>query len=184
LIRERVAKENPLNPTYQDDLAGTLRNVAEIEMSQLHWREAHKRLERAIEKEQMALAAMPRHPAFHRGLVRALLDSIKVLLALDQPVEAIRVKRELMSLPRESPNDFYDATCALALSVPAMPAEQRQALAAEAVQTLKQAVDAGWTDAQRMSRDRDLASLFNREDFRRLVATLFDTGFPADPFAR
>ena len=55
-------------------------------------------------------------------------------------------------------------------------------LAAEAVQTLKQAVDAGWTDAQRTNRDNDLASLRHREDFRRLVATLFDSSFPADPF--
>ncbi len=94
------------------------------------------------------------------------------------------MKRALMLLSRETPNDFYDVTCALALIIPVMPAEERQVLAAEAVQTLKQAVDAGWTDAQRTNRDNDLASLRHREDFRRLVATLFDSSFPADPFAR
>ena len=62
--------------------------------------------------------------------------------------------------------------------------EQKQALAAEAVQTLRDAVAAGWQDAQHTSRDPDLAPLRDRDDFRRLLAELFDRGFPADPFAR
>jgi hypothetical protein len=32
--------------------------------------------------------------------------------------------------------------------------------------------------------DADLAPLREREDFCRLLADLFDSGFPADPFAR
>ena len=34
------------------------------------------------------------------------------------------------------------------------------------------------------SRDPDLAPLYDRDDFRRLVNDLFDRGFPDDPFAR
>jgi hypothetical protein len=49
---------------------------------------------------------------------------------------------------------------------------------------LREAVRAGWNDAQHTSRDPDLAPLRDRDDFRRLVAELFDRGFPADPFAR
>jgi hypothetical protein len=33
-------------------------------------------------------------------------------------------------------------------------------------------------------RDPDLAPLRERQDFTRLLADLFDRGFPADPFAR
>ena len=184
VIRERLAKDNRMNPTYQDDLGGTLRNVAELEMGEQHWREAQKLLERAIEKQQTALAAMPRHPAFHRGLVQDLLDSMKVFLALEEPEKAIRVRRELLSLPRENPDDYYDIACALALSVSITPAEERHTLSAEAVQTLQQAVAAGWSDARRTSRDNDLACLRDREDFGRLLADMFDRSFPADPFAK
>ena len=38
------------------------------------------------------------------------------------------MKRALMLLPRETPNDFYDVTCALALIIPVMPAEERHSV--------------------------------------------------------
>ena len=65
-----------------------------------------------------------------------------------------------------------------------MQEDQRPALEAEAVQLLKQAIAAGWSNAQQTSRDPDLAPLRDRDDFRRLLAELFDKGFPADPFAK
>jgi hypothetical protein len=65
-----------------------------------------------------------------------------------------------------------------------MRGEQRQALAADAVQRLKEAMAAGWNDAGKTNSDPDLAPLRDREDFSRLLADLFDRGFPADPFAR
>jgi tetratricopeptide (TPR) repeat protein len=181
--RERLAKDDPLIPTYQHDLGDTMRAIAEIEMSQLRWRDALPRLEHAIEHERVALAAAPHHPAYRSGLDHALLDLMNVLLALDQPTLAIRTQRELLSLPRESPNDIYDVACALALCVPITPGKPGQAAAADAVRALRQAVAAGWKDAGRTSRDKDLVSLRDRDDFRQLLAELYDRGFPADPFA-
>ena len=70
------------------------------------------------------------------------------------------------------------------LCLPIVKAEERQSLAAEAVKTLRQAIEAGWRDAGRTSRDTGLHLLRDRDDFRRLVGALFDSGFPADPFAR
>ncbi len=72
----------------------------------------------------------------------------------------------------------------MASSIPITRGEQRQTLAANAVQTLKRAIAAGWNDAGKTSSDPDLAPLRDRDDFRRLLAELFDHGFPADPFAR
>ena len=57
-------------------------------------------------------------------------------------------------------------------------------MAAEAVQTLERAIDAGWNNAGKTNRDPDLAPLHDRDDFRRLLAKLCDRGFPADPFAQ
>jgi len=72
------------------------------------------------------------------------------------------------------------------LSLSSRRTERRegQALAAEAVQVLKQAVTAGWSDAKHMNRNPALYPLHDRADFRRLMAEMFDRGFPANPFAR
>ena len=46
---------------------------------------------------------------------------------------------------------------------------------------------AGYSTPKRlahMTRDSDLDALRDRADFRRLLAELFDRGFPRDPFAR
>jgi hypothetical protein len=108
----------------------------------------------------------------------------KVHQALNQPAEAIQARREWADLVRGNPNALYDVTCALALTVPLVPGDQKQVLAAEAVQWLREAIAAGWHDAVHTSRDSDLDPLRDRDDFRRLLAELFDRGFPTDPFAQ
>ena len=72
----------------------------------------------------------------------------------------------------------------LALSVPLEQGQARQVHAAEAVQMLRQAVAAGWSNPVHTSRDLDLIPLQDRDDFRRILAELFDRGFPDEPFAR
>ena len=55
-----------------------------------------------------------------------------------------------------------------------------------AMDWLRKAVAAGWNTPRhiaQMARDPDLDALRHRPDFRRLLAGLFDQGFPADPFA-
>jgi tetratricopeptide (TPR) repeat protein len=183
-IHERLVRDNPSVHAYQSALGGTLNNLAEIEMRLGRWHEARQHLERAIARQPAALAGMPRHPTYPRALRGHLLNLAKVNQALDQPAEALRLLEELLTLPRGNATDLYTVACALALSVPLTRGEQgQQALAAEAVQTLNAAIAAGWNDAGKTSRDPDLAPLRDRDDFRRLLAKLFDDGFPRYPFA-
>jgi hypothetical protein len=126
---------------------------------------------------------MPRDPFYQKVYKACQVDLVRVHQALKQPTEAIRATREMAALVQKDPSDLYNVACALALCVPLTRGEPQQALAAEAVQTLKQAIAAGWHNAQNTSRDPDLAPLRDRDDFRRLLAKLFDRGFPADPFA-
>jgi hypothetical protein len=49
----------------------------------------------------------------------------------------------------------------------------------EAMDVLRQAVEFGFRDARRLSKDAALAALRPRADFRALV---MDLGFPPDPF--
>ena len=188
-IRERLARDNPSVHSYQGTLGIALRNIAEIEMSQGRWRDAREHLERATERQRGALAAMPHIRLYRERLITTLVDLSKVWRALDKPAEADRVAVEVMRVAREgaelaqrNPGDLYSAACGLALCVGPAPPEQRQALADEAAEMLKQAVAAGWNNAQLTNRDPDLASLHDRDDYRSLVAELFDRSFPAEPF--
>ena len=76
----------------------------------------------------------------------------------NQPAEAIRTMQEFDDGGRRRIRPISTMSPApWRLSVPLTPGEQQQALAVEAVQTLKQAIAAGWNDAQHTSRDPDLA---------------------------
>jgi serine/threonine-protein kinase len=183
-ILERLVREHPSIPKYRSHLGGTMNNIALIEKNQGRWREARQWLERAIEHQRAALSFVPRHPVYGQFLRNHLSNLTGVHQALNQPAEAIRTAREFATLVRGSPAGLYEAACLLALSVPLTRGEDRQALAAEAVQTLREAVAAGWSDAGHAARDPDLAPLRDHADLHRLMAELFDRGFPADPFAR
>jgi hypothetical protein len=103
--------------------------------------------------------------------------------ALKQPAEAAQVSREWAELVRGDPADMYNVACSLSACVPLTPGEPGRTLAAEAVEMLGRAVATGWSNAQHTARDPDLDPLRDRDDFRRLLAELFDRGFPARPFA-
>jgi hypothetical protein len=65
--------------------------------------------------------------------------------------------------------------------------KEAKADADKAMTWLAKAVEAGYQKPQhlaQMMRDRDLDALRDRADFHRLLAELFDRGFPNDPFAR
>jgi hypothetical protein len=50
------------------------------------------------------------------------------------------------------------------------------------METLRQAVTAGYQKASRIAKDPDLAPLRDRDDFQGLLAQMFDRSFPRDPF--
>ena len=182
-IHETLVQEPSPSPDNQSELARTLSNLATLDMDQGRWLQAKRRLERATEHQRKAVAAIPRHPLYRRFLSLQLLKLTQVHMELNQPTEAVRLARGRAVLMRGSPTDLYDVACDLASIVLLVPGDQKQTLAAEAVQRLKEAIDAGWDDAAQMSRESDLDPLRDRDDFRRLLAEPFDRGFPSDPFA-
>jgi tetratricopeptide (TPR) repeat protein len=182
-ISERLAHDHPSVHSHQSGLGISLNNIATLEMRPGQWPEAREHLERAIAYQRAALAMMPRHPVDQQALRAHQLNLMKVYHTLNKTADATRMMRELEELARGKPTELYDVACAVAASAPLARGEQRQALETEAVQTLRVAVAAGWIDARHTARDPDLAPLHDRDDFRRLLAALFDRGFPANPFA-
>jgi serine/threonine-protein kinase len=68
------------------------------------------------------------------------------------------------------PDIRYNIACALALMVPVAPAARREAIASQAVETVRQAYAAGYADASALTTDKDLDALRSRADFKALVA--------------
>ena len=98
-------------------------------------------------------------------------------------------------LNRQDAGSLYDAACYRAVTAGFLRADSRSdgnrqpadAEADKAMIWLTKAVAAGYRtprDLAHMSQDRDLDALRDRDDFHRLLAELYDRGFPMDPFAR
>ena len=183
LILERLSRENPSSLSYQSSLAVCIHNMAEIEMTRGQWTSARDRFERAIALQRAALAVLPGNPLYQFYLKGHLFFQAKTQRALGQTGESLKSARELATLARGNPSELYNAACALASIIPQTGDNERQALAVEAVRTLREAIAAGWKDTAKASRDQDFAALHDRDDFRRAFAQLFDQSFPANPFA-
>jgi tetratricopeptide (TPR) repeat protein len=110
----------------------------------------------------------------------------------DRPVEALASFQEslgvLEAIIDPGPGDLYNLACcysqlSLLSDHAATPATflERVALADRAMDALRRAVAAGFSDFGLMDRDKDLDPLRGRADFKALV---LDRGFPPNPFAR
>ncbi len=132
-----------------------------------------------------ALFSGPAHAHYSRSLESAYKDLIASLVALGRSDEAAVAITELRNLVEQVPGGLYDVACYLALSVPiTTDSVQKEARAVEAVKMLKRAAASGWSNAASTSRDQRLRPLQHRADFQEVLETMFDRGFPADPFAR
>ena len=111
------------------------------------------------------------------------------------PLAAGRRRSCGKSSHRTDADSLYNAACYRAVSASLLRAEDRkpdageqaEAEADKAMLWLAKAVTAGYDTPQHlahMTRDTDLDALRDRDDFHRLLAELYDRGFPKDPFAR
>src|SRR5262249_18380758 len=124
-------------------------------------------------------------------LGNALGNLSEALLTLRRPAEAAACAREIRGLWPRDGDHLYAAARLLASCGPFAGFERargprsdpgqagRLEYLDEAMDVLRQAVDFGFRDARRFSKDAAFAPLRPRADFRALV---MDLGFPPDPF--
>jgi serine/threonine-protein kinase len=182
-IRERLASDERSAPDHASNLGETLNNLGWVEMARKQWNEARHYLERAVEHQRRALAKAPIHPEYRQFLKNHLGNLTLVYWNLRRPSDTARAARDLVKLGTLGPTVLYNLACRLALCVQFSDGDQKRLMEDEALGYLKQAVNAGWNNAAHTSRDADLMVLHERDDFRRLLAEMFDRTFPADPFA-
>jgi len=184
-VQMKLVDAHPDVPGYLSWLGAALDSLGQALEAQDRLVEAERAFHRAIERQRIAFEKTPQVMQYRRFLSNHYGHLARTLRAQARADEAAEVARRQRALWQNNAGEFYNVACELAFCVPIARGEARKrALADEAVTTLRAAVAAGWNDAALTSRDPDLASLHDRDDFRRLLAEMFDRGFPADPFAR
>jgi len=184
-ILTTLATTNADVPDCLSALGVALDDLGAVLVAQDRHVEAERAYRQAIERQRIAIEKAPQATPFRRFLSHHHFGLARTLRLQRRADEAAEVALQRRALWKNNPSEFYNIACELALCLPIARDEARkQALATEAVTTLRAAIAAGWNDAAHTSRDPDLATLRDRDDFRRLLAEMFDRGFPADPFAR
>ena len=88
-----------------------------------------------------------------------------------QTAEAIAEVAELTKASIWSADQWYAFACVYAVASSRI-ADQKQAYADRALELLRQAVKAGYTNADQLAKDPNLGPLRQREDFQKLLAEL------------
>jgi tetratricopeptide (TPR) repeat protein len=94
-------------------------------------------------------------------------------------VEAVAEVAELTKSSKWNAGEWYDFACVYAVASGKL-ADEKAEHADAAMELLQKAVKAGFKDAAHMRTDADLASLREREDFKKLLADL-EAKFPPKP---
>ncbi len=190
-IREfqSLIADNPNQPDFRHLIGYTEDALGRSYVGQESFEEARIHFRAAIEFERGAVDGAAEVVLYRQSLSQYLQDLAHVLRDLGRIEEALETFRESIALDqgKDDPEGRYREACFLAgclpMFAPDTPTTDREALAAEAVETLERAIASGSIDATRMADDPALEPLRDRSDFQRLLGRLFDAIVPDEPFA-
>jgi hypothetical protein len=175
-LARKIAGRDHSNADVESLLGVSLNSLARLDLDQGNWRMAETYLTEARRHLRTA--------NYRPGLSANLIALASVHRSLNMPDRALAVAKEWAALVHGKPEGLVEVARFLASMIPVAEASERDSLATVAVRTLEEARASGWTDATEACHDARLDPLRHREDFQRLVASLLDVSFPADPFAR
>ncbi len=183
-IAESLAANEPGSAEMQSLHAQCLTQQGNLLLRQDRASDARPKLQRALEIHEKLARAHPNSISHRsalttarRGVGRAEAASGEPAAASSAFERAAEIDRSLASYP----GCRYNLACSLALLVPVSPPDRREALACQAVEALRQAQAAGYSNVVSINTDSDLDSLRNRPDFQSLLAKLAST---VDPFTQ
>jgi serine/threonine-protein kinase len=181
-IREQLVKEYPENVAYHHDLGTTLVNLGYTYAQTERIDEGLATLRRAVEEKRFAFTAAPQSPEHRRGMNNAYGALAEVERQRGTPSASAAALLERRELWPSQPQELYRIACEQTLTAAAVARNKEQLSAEEqaertryldqAMGTLRQAVAAGFSDADRLAKEADLALLRPREDFQQLLSGL------------
>jgi serine/threonine-protein kinase len=134
-----------------------------------------------VKRWRSAFASAPHLGNYRRGLSKAYHTLAEVQRKSGRPAEAAATALERVKLWPGNPTELYNAACGLAQCVPlvgkgrkltAAQEAQRRRYADQAMDFLRRAVWAGYTDVLHLKADAALAALHGRADYKELVRRL------------
>ncbi len=183
-IGTKLTADQPDIPEYRRTLGLCFELLGGLQESAGKLEEATASFRRAVENHTIAFEHSVQPVRYRAELCGSLSSLAEILRDRRMPEESAVAARAWRRLVSGSPADLYAVASAISLCIPIThDPVAKQALAAEAVDTLREAVKAGWREVNDTLIDYTLAPLRGRDDFRRVLAEMFDQVFPPDPFA-
>jgi serine/threonine protein kinase len=177
-LRRKIVDANPDNLTYRADLAITLNNLGASLFNAGKEEEGLARVKEACTERRLLFERNPVVPDYRRTLSSSLGTLARLHRSRQQWDLALERFLERRPLWTKSAEDLVDLAKELARSAALMKADGDAALSKlrtryldEALATLEQAVDAGWTDHKALA-DKDFSLLQKRAAFQNLLQRL------------
>jgi serine/threonine protein kinase/tetratricopeptide (TPR) repeat protein len=190
-IYDTLARDNPEVTNFRQELArgSSALGLLQVEMGQLA--KAQQSCARAIAIHKALAQEHPDDIEIRRDLSISSMNVGRERKASGHPAEALKAWQDagrlLETIPDPTQFDLYNLACAwgLASGIPAAASESTSSsatvgppfeksasskdFASRAVDALRRAIAAGWSDAERVKTDHDLDALRSRKDFQALI---------------
>jgi serine/threonine protein kinase/tetratricopeptide (TPR) repeat protein len=178
--------EEPHVLEHRESLGVFLHNLAASLVRLGRRDEAKQTYHEAIDVQKRLVSENPAVRSYRNQLYDTYLGLASLERELGLSAEAsatlAMARDQIEALPRKTSGDLYNLACARAICA-AVPAEETgQALtlleeergrqADTAIDALRQAIEAGWSDLDHTRKDRDLDALRSRADFQGLLAKM------------
>ena len=152
LVYERKPRDVPARQFLLNSYGGRAMAHVQLHNDALAVADWNKAIELSLHEEQFGLRALRAASQLRAGQVS----------------EAVAEAAELTKQSIWNPAQWYDYACIYAVAS-GKSADKRRLYADRAIELLQVALKAGWKDAARMKKDKDLDPIRNRDDFTKLV---------------
>jgi tetratricopeptide (TPR) repeat protein len=181
-LAEQLVGIDAQNTDYRSVLGDTYINMAGDLQNLGRHEEALTCCQGAIEHQSWAFHKDPRSARYRGKLSRHYIVLATVRQKLNRPAEAVAAALEARKLRPQEPTHLYNVARTLALCVPpaghdqALPGAkeqpERQQYVDLVLETLRQAVAAGWRNGKRLRTDQEFRPLQESAAFRQLLKEL------------
>jgi serine/threonine-protein kinase len=175
---EVLVKAIPGRFEYRRDLRIALQGLGEAQYRLDRLEKALTAFQDAVHHQRLLMVQAPQDKVEHANLSVLYVQTAQIQLFLGRAADAAVTIQERRKLWPQHPGELYKAACELVECMRVVggkkkltPEEQseRDGYAVQALEVLKQAVQAGFRDADRLRMDRELEPLRGRPEFLKLL---------------
>jgi serine/threonine-protein kinase len=189
-LLDELIREHPNDLGLHSRLAKVMDNRGIALAEQGRHREAEEAFLAAIARHRGAFEQMPDGKQYRQYLSSHYANLARVRRAAGRPAEAANASLERRTLLAGDPDKLYSVACELASCIPLVEQGrgdsvdrwrvERRKYIDLALETLRQAIGAGYQDIALMRSDPELNPLRSSNEFQSLLS---DLTFPVNPFA-